>query len=226
MSRILNRVLPALGRIYRLEGTRDSPSEFNIEAGVQLVHDASREAERATGVGEEDGFFLAQLEVPAVGISNYYGDLDLYDLLGAGGFGLPNPEATHRIWILNFSAFVDIGDATDVEKWACAVALGPDFRIPSTTAVPAVFHLGGGWVQPTLSYPIVKDQATDGWDAAPLLTVDGEGGIQTTRLPLFCPPPAILTAGLKTTAALDAPGMVFSAMCWAGIKGTTPPGLA
>lgn len=47
MSRILQPVLSTLARIYRFEGARQAPEDFDVAAPVQPVHDVAPEAERA-----------------------------------------------------------------------------------------------------------------------------------------------------------------------------------
>ena len=56
MTRILNRALSALSRVYRLEGGDTVVSDFETQTPIIPVHDVSREAELGAGIGTQGGW--------------------------------------------------------------------------------------------------------------------------------------------------------------------------
>lgn len=219
------RTLDALHRVFKFEAGETLRQRMDLEAPVQPVLDVGRMAELGTGVGDEAGFFLAEVHQAAAGSSNYYTEIELYDLLTTLGY--LDVERDYRIWIMNLGMALDAGDMDKVTKWAVSVTLDRTRQRLLSAGIDPVFPLAGGFGQPTLgAYPMSDAYDGTGYEMLGELSVDGEGKCFTTPLPMFVPPAARLATGITTTAALGGDGWTVWAQCWAGVKGASPPGLS
>lgn len=220
------RTLDNLGRIFRFAAGETLVQRMDLTAPVQPVVDISRLAEKGTGVGDETGFFFAEMNEPAASASTFYGTLNLYDLLGSGGFQLIDVERDYRIWIMRVGAYCNSTGMPDVTRWAVNVSCDHTKMRLNTSSEDPVFFLAGGLGQPGLFYPKARSFDTTIWDMMGTNTVDGEGLCHTTRLPMYLPPPASLQYSISVTSSLAPNGFMVVAQCWAGVKGSSPPGLS
>lgn len=219
------RTLDALGRIFKFTAGDTLQQRMDLQTPVQPVLDISRLSALGSGVGDECGFFIVDMLDPCAAASSHWQEQLLYPILGASGFNLPDVERDYRIWIMAVSSYCDAGETSKITRWGAGVSMdGTKMRLNSTGEDP-VFMLAGGIGQPALSYPLIKSFDGSGWDLLPTCAVDGEGTVSLTPLPLYIPPPAKLGTLCQTSAAMGAPGIMTIFLCWAGVKGTTPPGM-
>lgn len=79
MAKFTARPLGILENIYRFIGGQTGPNEVQLDGGIQMVHDVSREAEVGTAQTPALGYTLSGATVSHVGTGDLFSAIDIYD---------------------------------------------------------------------------------------------------------------------------------------------------
>lgn len=211
MTSFRTRALRLLDQLYEFgAGAPSAPTDADVTAPLQFIHDVSRTAELGKSVVDPRtlGYFQIGQDNVHAGAGALAADVPVYPTLDA----LFGPDAAQRLWAwLIFAGLQVEGTATlvtsslalKVQPIGNALALR-DFLIARWNVVQAM-DVGGAW----------GFGAYHGAAATP-------GPIMQLPLPLWVPAGA--SFGFYSDASM-AGTIRFSSICWAGPIGVFPPGM-
>lgn len=203
MARFSASPLKALDRIYRFVGGLVGLKDFELEGGIQPVHDLSRQSEIDSPVGLQGFFSILETDIHA-GSGTINTTHDPYGLAPTiAGLG----PTDLGIWVMSMGVTVSVLSAFTIANasYVFPALLG---------AFPTDLE------QYLFSFPDAIDQVTSG--EAPLC---GDLARVTNQVPLpyFMPFGGSLNFNTQVSAAAT---VITNVICWGGPLGTRPPGTA
>lgn len=218
MTTFRRKGLGILERLYRFTSAVKAPSTVELESGIQLVHDVSREVELASYTRNE-GYFVYSQTVTHAGGGALYQSRDMYFQATSRsdyGVGEDTEKDDISLWLIDYSAWSD--DASDNTNYA--VSLNYD---ANSGGIP--LHVA------EIIVPIFA------WDAATGATRDFPNfafndteqqllnELSASQLPSL-PYPVFNGVRLNTYSFAGAAVEVrIHTLWWVGRRGTTPPGM-
>jgi len=203
MSRFANRPLRILDRIYDFLGGMSGLTDFHTDAGIQAVHDVSRQAEIETALGSELGFFINGVTQTHVGAEIERNTFDPY--AQADTFNASRDEI--GIWIVGAACRVDVGGSFVDAGVSVDLPTVPDAFAADMQVLVALFP-------DVMPLAIVANQ--------PLCSDNARATIHT-HLPFWLPQGSTVNLATESSANCIIRLEVFM---WAGAKGARPPGVS
>jgi len=213
VASVTRRVFGALNRLYAFAGGRTAPDSVELTSPVQLVHDVSREVELDAGFVFTNGYWTYQYSWEE-GVSSdrvprniYYDFVNRTDI----NIGQELTEDDISVWLIDM--IVRSQDSASLQYFNVSVNYDDGSH--------GIVHHQYQIIQPVFEW--VTGGATGDYsrfDYQQDLTVLHNG---LTRVPF--PMPLFNGARLISTAQGAGDEVCFTALLWAGMKGTTPPGM-
>jgi len=209
MASFRKRVLQALNRIYSPDGGA-SPNRIETDTSIQIVHDVSRQSEFGAGLGKWSGFFLNQADMVHAAANTQRSFLDPYARVINGNILESTPPPVEEWWIWHLGTFVWLS-ASNCSYIRVAVAYDNGIMAysPNDVFIP-VFYADSSYAFTNYA----------GSGDVELLTEQVMAN-QPSYVPFPMPYGAVHTFQSVSTGVLTAHVHV---LCWAGMKGTFPPG--
>lgn len=206
-----------LDRIYRFVGGISPTRAISVEQPVTLVHDLSREAERGSGYGEWEGFWVFGGTNAHAGASTL---VSVYWPTQAAAALLGISATEIGVWLKAVSQFCPTVDAAN---WSSSqVAMGYQARIsPGAPYGPA------GAPYRLLQWSQAA-QVTAVGDAAGGSTVSIAAQQMALSPPwqepsIYVPQDSAITFRSISTGVVN---ITCNLLCWVGPRGASPPGMA
>jgi len=197
--------LKALDRLYRFPGGSDIRS-FETDSAIQPVHDVSREAELASGLSGEFGYYIQSVEMAHAGAGSLFGTIDPW----AQADVRARERASVAVWVVSMFGTADV-----VARFVTGLAALSYPLLPDTFPLAAA----------------VSDMLLYQWDSASDASRSGGIGMltdvatsaQRAQMPIYVPDGGIIQVSSEAqTGAVD---IAISGLFWAGAFGVTPPGM-
>jgi len=202
------KVLQLVDAIYGFIGGLLSELTVDTETPVQLVHDVSRGAERASGQGGFGGYLIRTLEVTHAGSDTQRATLIILTSLADTNFD----PAVHDLWFINASRS---GDTSGVNQ------RGAD----SVTFPIALPDIDVATIRLLAIWGTEKEEVVSGtFNILPGLNLGGLPVVdQLNQQPMLIT--KATTIDMKSTALAVAGDIFATYLLWYGAKGSTPPGM-
>ena len=214
MARIRRAVLGLLNTLYGFPGGEPTaPREIDVRLPVTPVHDVSREAELATGMGFFNGYYTvycAQAHVAAGLVEDTIDFPPTAPNVALAGFNF-NPD-TQWIWLVDAWGTIDVGTNFD-EAW---VAINHD---------PDEVGVTDGGAATGVQQIVMRFDASIPGSVPRYLERDARGAAPLpARIPSLDGTGEIIVGSRSTgVAAFTA---LWNILVWVGDRGCWPPGLS
>jgi len=209
MARFTKRAIAILDGLYKFVGGQGGSAEVDLEASIQLVHDVSRETERASGAGGNGGYLLRSLVLTHPGADTKRGTITILTSLANTNFDV----ALDDLWLIDVWRMCDTSDGAlrggDSVTFPVAE---PDIDVATVLMVAHWGQLDEQIVANIFNLMPGLNEGTGVNDRAP----------QVRFRPMLITAAATIDMKSASSAACD---VTASYMMWYGAKGTTPPGM-
>jgi len=213
MARFNARPLRVLDAIYNFVGGLGNLSQFGLEGQIQPVHDCSREAELASGLGRFGGFYTIVAKHAHTATGGITTTFNVYNPSGTHTFqnGLSADELANMwVWV--------------GKVWGAMVA-----------GTPSSFDYAWGGVGTPPGMQGLESETGLTTPAMPLIYLDGitSGGagenhltstVAPEVLPVLVPKGGSLVLMSASNGGVTAITIEMSALVWIGPVGVMPPG--
>lgn len=209
VAKFTNRALGLLDRLYNVVGDTSSTDRIDL-APITLVHDLSRMAERASGIGPADGFFSFNIANTHNATGNLFASIAVDSgLISALG----GDVSTQRLWV------IDVGLQAELVAGNSIGEILVGYTIPNTQGVfnPTQFEIARATAFSAL--PLQTGSTIHGANTATLST-------PRFKLPQLMMPGATLRLASTATVAAGTITATAGFLVWIGARGTRPPTMA
>jgi len=212
MTQFQRKPLGVLDGIYGFQGGIKGVNRLDLSSDITIVHDVSRQAEKAGFGNQTFGYVRWRENITTAGAASSGARCTAAQIETALGL---NPQ-TYDWWILNIGGYCSDGDISDIDTLVGAVE-GPaahlgDFQdVGSGTSLPMF-----GVFYDSVVHRVLRPSSGSTYYGVLMFES------LYNALPIRMPSGAAFSLTLKTSAAAT-----FYALAhfWVGARGATPPGV-